>query len=147
MEQLIEAFGIDAKLIVVQIVNFFILMAALSYFLYKPVLKLLSDREAKIKQGITDAEEAAVAKASALEEKQAVLSEAQKEAQAIDARAQAFAKDKEAQIVAEAQNKASDVIKDAETKAQQLKAQALKESEVEVAKLAILAAEKVLREK
>jgi F-type H+-transporting ATPase subunit b len=147
MEQLIEAFGIDAKLIVVQIVNFFVLMAALSYFLYKPILKLLNEREAKIKQGITDAEEAAVAKASALEEKQAVLTQAQEEAQAIDARAQAFAKEKEAQIVATAQDKASDVIKDAEAKAQQLKAQALKESEAEIAKLAILAAEKVLKEK
>lgn len=147
MEQLIEAFGIDGKLIVVQIINFLILMALLSYFLYKPVLKLLAEREAKIKQGIKDAEEAAVAKASALEEKQAVLTQAQVEAQEIDKRAQAFAKDKETQIVAEAQAKASSVIKDAEAKSTLLKEQALKESEAEIAKLAILAAEKVLTQK
>ncbi len=97
--------------------------------------------------GIADAEAAAVAKASAVEEKQAVLSEAQKEAQEIDKRAQAFAKEKEAQIVADAQTKASEVIKDAESKSALLKEQALKESEAEIAKLAILAAEKVLREK
>ena len=147
MEQLIEAFGIDVKLIVVQIINFVVLMALLSYFLYKPVLKLLAEREEKIKKGIKDAEEAAVAKASALEEKQAILTQAQVEAQEIDKRAQAFAKEKEAQIVADAQVKASSVIKDAEAKSAHLKEQALKESEAEIAKLAILAAEKVLGQK
>jgi F-type H+-transporting ATPase subunit b len=147
MEQLFTAFGIDVKLIIIQIINFVVLAGLLTYFLYKPVLKILNEREEKIKKGIADAEAAAVAKASAVEEKQAVLSEAQKEAQEIDKRAQAFAKEKEAQIVGEAQIKASEVIKDAEAKSALLKEQALKESEAEIAKLAILAAEKVLREK
>lgn len=147
MEQLIHAFGIDIKLIVVQIVNFVVLLAALTYFLYKPVLKVLNEREEKIKQGIKDAEIAAVAKASALEEKQAVLTQAQKEAGEIDARAKAFAKEKEEEIVGAAHAKASDVIKDAEAKSSFLKEQALKESEAEIAKMAILAAEKVLAEK
>ncbi len=147
MEQLLHAFGIDVKLIIIQIINFVVLAGLLSYFLYKPVLKILTEREEKIKKGIEDAEAAAKAKASALEEKQAVLSEAQKEAQEIDARAKAFAKEKEEEIVTAAQAKASDVIKDAETKSALLKEQALKESEAEIAKLAVLAAEKVLREK
>jgi len=147
MEQLIHVFGIDVKLITVQIINFVVLMSVLTYFLYKPVLKLLNDREEKIKQGIKDAEDAAVAKASALDEKQAILTNAQKEAQEIDARATAFAKEKEEAIVLEAQEKAASVIKDAEAKSAFLKEQALKESEAEIAKLAILAAEKVLAEK
>lgn len=147
MEQLIHAFGIDVKLIVVQIINFVVLLAALSYFLYKPVLKVLNDREEKIKKGIEDAEAAAVARSSALEEKQAVLTQAQKEAQEIDARATSFAKEKEAEIVASAQARASEVVKDAEAKSALLKEQAIKESEAEIAKLAILAAEKVLAQK
>ena len=73
MEQLISAFGIDVKLITIQIINFVVLAGLLSYFLYKPVLKILDEREEKIKQGIADAEEAAVAKASAVSEKQALL--------------------------------------------------------------------------
>jgi len=144
MEQLIEAFGIDAKLIIIQIINFVALMALLSYFLYKPVLALLAEREEKIKKGITDAEEAARAKASALEEKQAVLTEAQAQAQQIDANAKAHAKEKEEELISEAQIKASEVIKAAEQKSAHLKEQALKESEAEIAKLAVLAAEKVL---
>lgn len=147
MEQLLHAFGIDVKLIVIQIINFVVLAGLLSYFLYKPVLKILAEREETIKKGIEDAEEAATAKASALQEKQAVLTQAQQEAQEIDAHAQAFAKKKEAEIVAAAQEKATDVIKDAESKSALLKEQALKESEAEIAKLAVLAAEKILREK
>jgi F0F1-type ATP synthase membrane subunit b/b' len=50
MEAIVEAFGIDAHLIIVQIVNFAILMAALGYFLYTPILNLLRDREEKIAQ-------------------------------------------------------------------------------------------------
>jgi F-type H+-transporting ATPase subunit b len=147
MEQLLEAFGIDARLIVIQILNFLVLAGLLTYFLYKPVLKILNEREAKIKQGIEDAEEAAVAKASALTEKQTLLTEAGKEASLMHARAQAFAKEKEEQIIAEAQEKASAAIKDAESKSAQLMEQKIKESEAEIAKLAILAAEKILAEK
>ena len=147
MEQLIHAFGIDAKLITIQIINFAILAGLLTYFLYKPILKILAEREESIKQGIKDAEDAAKAKASALDEKQALLATAQTEAQAIDARATAFAKEKEVDIVAQANAKASDMVKDAEAKSTLLKTQALKESEAEIAKLAILAAQKVLQEK
>jgi len=147
MEQLIHAFGIDVRLIVVQIINFVVLLAALSYFLYKPVLKLLNDREEKIKQGITDAEAAAVARATAQDEKSAILQNAQQEAGEVAARAAAFAKEQEAKIIAEAGEKAASVISDAQAKSAQLKAQALQESEAEIAKLAVLAAQKVLEEK
>ena len=147
MEQLIHAFGIDGKLIIIQILNFAILAGALTYFLYKPLLKILQDREDKIKQGILDAEASAVANASAQEEKKVILSEAQSEAQAIDARAQAFGKEKEAELLKNAQRKAEEVVRDAELKSILLKEQALKESEAEIAKLAILAAAKVFEHK
>ena len=76
MEQLIEAFGIDVRLIIIQVFNFGILMAVLTYFLYKPVLKMLNEREAKIAQGIKDAEEAAKVRGEATEEKKAILEKA-----------------------------------------------------------------------
>lgn len=147
MEQLIHAFGIDVRLITIQILNFSVLAGLLTYFLYKPVLKLLAEREDTIKKGITDAEEAAVAKASALDEKKLILTQAQKEAQEIDTRAQAYGKEKTVELLLQAQAKASEVIKDAEQKSTLLKENARKESEAEIAKLAVLAAEKVLAKK
>lgn len=147
MEQLIQAFGIDVKLIIIQIINFVLLVGALSYFLYKPVLKILNDREEKIAQGIKDAEAAAEAKASADKEKQTILGSAHKEAEVVATNAKTYADEKAAQIVAEAQTKAEGVVKSAESKGEEIKVQARKESEAEIAKLAVLATEKVLREK
>lgn len=147
MEQLIHAFGIDVKLITVQIVNFAILAAALTYFLYNPVLNLLQKREEKIAQGLEDAEAAAKAKAAAAEEKTTILSAANAEAEAMQARAKAHADEKAEAIVSSAISKAEQVLKDAEAEREHLKAQAKKESEAEVAKTAMLAAEKILREK
>jgi len=145
MEQLIHAFGIDIKLITVQVINFLVLLAALSYFLYKPVLKLLNDREEKIKQGILDAEAAAAAKAEAGKEKEAILTEANQNAQTVVAKAEAHAKDKSADIIKEAEDRAANIVTNAETASDDIKDKARKESEAEIAKLAVLAAEKVLR--
>jgi F-type H+-transporting ATPase subunit b len=146
MEQIIEAFGIDHRLIIIQIVNFAILAGALGYFLYTPILKLLRDREEKIAQGLKDAEAAAAAKTAADAEKQTVLAAAHKEAEAVNERAKVAADAKATEIVATAQDKAAELLKSAEAKGEAAKQAALKESENEIAKLAVLATEKMLRE-
>jgi len=145
MDQLLHAFGIDAKLIIIQVFNFGILMALLTYFLYKPVLNMLATREEKIAQGMRDAEEAAKAKASADEEKKDILSNAHKDAEAVGAKAKTYADEKAVTIAAEAQTKAENIVKSAEAKSEEIKERARKDSEAEVAKLAVLAAEKVLK--
>lgn len=147
MEQLIEAFGIDVKLITVQIINFILLMVVLSYFLYKPVLKVLADRKEAVKQGIADAEAAARAKKDADAEKQKVVTAAHEEAAAIAARATETASEKSARIAEEAQEKKNAVLAEAEREAEEIKKRAEKESEAEIAKMAILAAEKILKGK
>lgn len=147
MEQLIEAFGLDIRLIIIQIFNFGLLMAALSYFLYKPVLAMLKEREEKIAAGIEDAEVAKQAKEQAAEEKKEILATANKEAEAMAVRAKEHAGEKADQIVATANKKAEQVLVDAKKHSEELKSAALKESEAEIAKLAVLAAEKVLKER
>jgi F-type H+-transporting ATPase subunit b len=145
MEAIVEAFGIDAHLIIVQIVNFAILMAALGYFLYTPILNLLRDREEKIAAGIRDAEAAAVAKASAEEEKKVVLTDAHKAAVEVSARAKVAAEVTAAEIIAAAETAAAAAKAKAAVEAENLKVAAIKASEAEIAKTAILAAEKILR--
>ncbi len=147
MEQLIHAFGIDVRLIIIQAVNFGLLMVALTYFLYKPVLNVLRLREEKIATGIKDAEAAAAAKAAAEAEKRAVIAAANQEAEAMAARAKQHAQEKADAIVADANRKAEAAAAEALLQAEEMKAQAIKESEAEIAKLAILAAEKVLATK
>ena len=147
MDQLIQAFGIDLKLIVIQIINFILLLALLSYFLYKPLLKVLNEREEKITQGVKDAEAAAEAKAAAASEKQVIVSAAHKEAEEVAARAKIHADEKAVAITAAADEKAGSIVNAAEQKAEDIKVKAHKDSEAEIAKLAVLAAEKILKEK
>ncbi len=146
MDEIIHAFGIDQRLIIIQIINFAILMAALGYFLYKPVLRLLAERAEKIAQGIKDAEQAALAATEAEKAKQEVLTAAHTEAAAVAKRAEVAAGLTTKELLAEAESKAQLLVKQAEERSEQLRKQALAESDKEIAALAVLATEKLLRQ-
>ena len=147
MEQLLHVFGIDAKLIIVQIINFVALATILSYLLYKPVLRLLNEREEKIKQGVRDAEAAAVSKAEADEKKTEIVSAAEAEAASVNEKARVQAGEYLEEKKSEASTRAAEIVAEAESKAEEMKKTAMRDSEAEVAKAAVLAAEKILREK
>ena len=146
MEQLFDAFGIDGKLLLAQLVNFGVLFVALTWLLYKPVMKTLDERAAKIRQGVEDAERAAEAAANADAEAQKVVQGASEEADTIVGTAREHANAEKARIVKDAEARAAQVQADAEARAEETASRALRESEKEVARLAVLAAEKVLRD-
>lgn len=60
MNAFLDQFGIDWKLFLSQLVNFFLILIILRIFVYKPVIKVLKDRNKKIKEGLDKAEEANV---------------------------------------------------------------------------------------
>ena len=146
MESLLDAFGIDWKLLLAQLVNFGVLFVALTWLLYKPVMKTLDERAAKIAQGVEDAELASEKAANADQEAAKVVKGAESEAEGIVASARDLAGTEKSRIVKEAEARAAQVAADAEARAEETAAKALRDSEREVARLAVLAAEKVLRE-
>ena len=145
MGDLIQAFGIDWKLLIAQSVNFVILLVLLSYFVYGPVIRLLKDRADKIANGLKDAEAAATQLAQTATEKGVILSEAEHEATKIVARAEEKGKEERAAILKNAETRAEAVLKDAQLETAEAQRKALKNSEAEVARVAVLAAEKILR--
>ena len=60
MNALFEQLGINWKLFLSQAVNFFILLIVLTFFVYKPLLKIIKERNRMIKEGLDKAEEADV---------------------------------------------------------------------------------------
>ena len=56
--ELLFQLGINWKLFLSQTVNFFILLLVLTFFVYKPLIKVIKARNAKIKEGLEKAEEA-----------------------------------------------------------------------------------------
>jgi F-type H+-transporting ATPase subunit b len=147
MSQLFDAFGLQLPLLIAQVVNFGILMVGLRYFLYKPVMKTLEERREKIAQGVHAAEVATEKAAKADEEAHAVLKGAESEAEALVATARDTAQSERARIIKEAEARAASVEKDADERAKEDAARILRESEKEIARLSVLAAEKVLRTK
>ena len=144
MESLISSFGLDWKLLIAQAVNFALLLAVLSYFLYKPLVRLIDERREKIAEGVEKAAAADRKLEEALEEGKRMVGDAAKEAEGVVAAARARAEEKGTEIVAGANAKATTILSDATLRAEEAKRQAIAESERDIARAAMLAAEKLL---
>lgn len=147
MEEIIHAFGVDWRLIAIQVFNFSLMLAGLWYFLYTPVLKLLDDRKKIIEEGLTNAAHAERALRHADKEKAAILAAAHAEALHVDARAKVHAEEKIATLIQDAEEKAARILHNAEEEGAALKMRLEREGEADIARVALLAAEKILRER
>ena len=78
-----EALGINLGLLISQIVNFTLLAILLYFVAYKPVLRMLDDRSARIQKGLEDAEEASRRAAQMEQEFEQRMAEARREGQEI----------------------------------------------------------------
>ena len=145
MEPLLAVFGVNWKLLLAQGVNFALLLAILSYFLYKPVLKMIDERREKIAEGVKTAEKAAHSLAEAQTKGDGIVGDASREAETLVKTARARAEEKGAEIVKSAESRAQSVLADAATRAEEAKRLAIKQSEKEITRAAMLAAEKILR--
>lgn len=101
---------IDVKQILLQIVNFSILMFVLNKFLYQPILKVLDARSQKIKDGLDAAEKNLEDQAKAEEKQKELLLKTQKQAGEILDQARVEAKAAAKDIVATAKAEASDAV-------------------------------------
>jgi len=147
MQQLFAAFGLNVSLLIAQAVNFAIVLVALWYFLYKPVLGMIAKRQEMIAKGVADAEEANKRLANADSEAEARVASADQEADGIVSAARESAQAEKARLLKEAEARAVAVTKDAEARAEEVAAKAKRESEKDIARVAILAAEKILKER
>jgi F-type H+-transporting ATPase subunit b len=144
MSAILSTFGVDWHLLIVQIVNFAILVAALTWLLYKPVLKMVRERAQVVRKGVEDAEDAGRKLAAADGEAASRLGSAEKEAEEIVKRGRALGLAEKTSLIEEAEAQAARIAADAEAHAKEDAARVRRESEREIARLAILAAEKAM---
>lgn len=144
MSAILQAFGIDWRLLIVNTVNFGLLLLALWYFLYAPLTRTIEERRRKVAQGVTDAETAEARLAEIEASRATMLAEAGKEADDLLARTRKAAAEKEREMLASGESAASRIVREAETQAEELKKRALHETKDEVARLIVLGVEKTL---
>lgn len=145
MEALL-AFGVNWKLLLIQAVNFTLLLALLYRYLYKPLFALLEKRQRMITEGLADAEAARKEKDEVLATKEEILRSAREEGGKVAKDLKRQASEAEQQMIRGAQEKTALMLEEARAKAEAEREHILRESEKDVARMAVLAAEKILRE-
>jgi F-type H+-transporting ATPase subunit b len=147
MENLIETFHIDIKLIIAQMVNFTIVFLVLYWFAFKPIAKVMSERTGKIEKSLDDAKKIETKLAQAQEEFDKAVNEAKKQANQILEKAAANADTKKAEMITRAKEEIGQIINQERQKMQAEKRETLKEIKKEVADLVMLTVEKILEDK
>lgn len=147
MSQVLSVFGIDWRLLLINAVNFGLVLVALWYFLYAPVLKMLEERRKKVEQGVLDAESAKRRLAEIEESRAGKLIAAGKDADALVAAARAAGVQKERELMQKGEAAAALLVRDAAAQASEIKSRSIEESKQEVAKLIVLGIEKAFKTK
>jgi F-type H+-transporting ATPase subunit b len=140
-----NAFGVDLFKLGAQIVNFLIVLYLLNRFGFRPLMRYMDERAARIAKGLEDAESAARDRELARAEREAALTEARREAQELIARASKVGDDTRKEIVAEARAEAEKVGARAREEIVTEKEKAIAELRGQVADLALEAARKLVR--
>lgn len=133
------------KSLIVQIVNFLILLFILQRLLYKPFLAKMEERTAAIKAALEQAQAAKTEAARQLEENEARLRAAYTEAAAIREQALHEAAEESRKHIAAAQAQARKLVDDTKAQLDGEIRRAREELRREVSDLALAAAEKLVR--
>lgn len=144
--ELLTKLGIDWRLFIAQLVNFLILLAVLYKFLYKPLLKLMHDREEKIERGLKQAEEMD-ARMRAIEAlKEDTIAAARRDAEKIFSKARSDGETLRVSLTEKAKQDADRIITDGVAQLTLEKAIVLKDLRKELAVLVTSATKQVVGE-
>ncbi|MGC9334022.1 MAG: F0F1 ATP synthase subunit B [Anaerolineae bacterium] len=139
-----EALGINLGYMLSQIVNFTLLAVLLYFVAYKPILRMLDERSARIKKGLEDAEVASKRAAEMEQEFERSIAEARREGQEIIAQATQMSEKARQEILDRAREEAQAQIQKAREEISRDRDQAMAELRQQVADLSLMISEKVL---
>jgi len=136
---------LDPGLFVWTIVTFLLLVFVLAKFAWKPLLKMLQDREDMVRSSLEDAEKAKSELERLNEESEAIMAKARSEAQSILADGKAAAEKVKDDIIAKSKEQANKIREDAGNQIQVEKDKAISEIKKEVVNLTLSVAEKLIK--
>ena len=142
--QTLEVISINIWNILISLANLLIMFLVLKKFLFAPVKKVFSEREAQVQKKYADAQEAqqrADANSALYEQK---LAEADDEAEAILHDARDRADRLEQEIITEAQQRAASMIRRADAEIAQDKKKAVNEIKNEISAMSVDIAERMI---
>ncbi len=144
MQEFIEHFGIDWKLLLAQMVNFALLLFILRRFVYRPVLDVLQKRKQKIEEGIQFAKDAEFELKRIQELREEILEGAKRDGVNIVTEAEEKANHKKEEILQEALQKTEAAIVEAKRVIQEEKVKMTDSLQKETEELVLAGVAKVL---
>jgi F-type H+-transporting ATPase subunit b len=139
-------FEINPGLIVWTLITFVVLLSVMKKFAWKPILKMLEEREGKIRTALEEADRARTEAAEMLKQNEKNLARAEEEYRKVIREGKAFAEKLKEDIVTKARQQAQQELKLATEEIQRNVDAAKLQLRAEVADLAIKATEKILEE-
>lgn len=143
--QILDALGINAVAVVWHLVNFLILIVVLQRFLYRPVMRMLDERAARIRDSLAHAEAVRDETSRLQEEAGKILDEARSEGQRLREEARRAADQMLAAAQSQAREESERIIERAQADLVREREQAFLELRQEVVDLTLAAASRVLR--
>lgn len=138
--------GLNLPVLIAQLVNFFLLLALLRLFLYKPIMEMLDKRSGRIREGLEAADQSKQQAEEAEQQVSGQLAEARQQGQALVAQAQETASRIEEEARNRAGREAEALLARARSEIQLERDQAIGELRREFGNLAVSAAEKVINQ-
>ncbi len=139
-----EALGLEWQSIVLHLFNLVILTVGLYFLLFKPVKRMVKERQAKIKKIEKENTELNDEVKKMKESTEAVLSDAKKEAAVIHENAVKVANQKADDIVSSARNEAKSLIERTEQEMEEEHRKLQKDIEQQITDVSLAVAEKIL---
>ena len=141
-----EALGINIGYLIMQILIITIFILLMKGLVYKPILRILDERKARVAKGLEDARQAAIARDNADAEAKKILDSARQEAAKIRQDAVAQAEETAMAIESKANEEARDIVASAGESAEEERNRILSELRGQVAAISIAAANKLVGE-
>ncbi len=141
-----EALGINLGYLITQLLGITALLLILSAFVYKPMLRVLDERKARIAKGLEDARQAEIARQNADADAKRILDEARAEAAHLRREAVVAAEGAAKDVEHKAREDARGIIATAQSEATEERNRILADLRGQVAAISIAAANKLVGE-
>lgn len=144
MAELLHSLGIEWHILIAQIINFAILLAVLTKFVYKPVMKMLDERRDGTLAALENEEKASAKLASAETDKETILNEARAESARIIEASRKSGEEVKKKLTIEAKSEIEKLQVSAEKKLRDEKTRLSNEVKAEVGTLVVETIEQTL---
>lgn len=138
--------GFDVRKLVFEIINFLVLMVILRFILFKPLMKILKERQDKIRAGLETAETADVKLSDAQSEADRFLVEARDEGDRLKEEIRKAAEDEKSRMLSDARKKAEQIVHETQARVEEEREKTIAELRSRLMELVTLTTRKILQE-